>query len=218
MEPNNIENQIKEKLDAREIQPSAQAWDRLDAMLAVSEANKTKKNFGWFFVAASLLLFFGLGYISFNENETPKINYSSTSVITINDEIESKENNKINEISVVKAPTVLIPSQEKFSATSNTNLAKNIVLEKEENVTKQNALPLINHSSAVELLAEIPVEPKEVSAENKKQAKFKIKIDVSDLLSTVEKELDVNYKATTLDKLTRKIQDAKTALVNRNYE
>jgi hypothetical protein len=45
MEPNKIENQIKEKLDARKIQPSAQAWDRLDAMLAVSEANKTKKNF-----------------------------------------------------------------------------------------------------------------------------------------------------------------------------
>ena len=99
MEPNKIENQIKEKLDARKIQPSAQAWDRLDAMLAVSEANKTKKNFGRFFVAASLLLFFGLGYVSFNENETPKINYSSPSVITINDEIESKENvSKINVI------------------------------------------------------------------------------------------------------------------------
>ncbi|GAW89832.1 hypothetical protein FPS14_contig00031-0036 [Flavobacterium psychrophilum] len=37
MEPNKLENQIQEKLNAREIQPSAQAWDRLDAMLLVTE-------------------------------------------------------------------------------------------------------------------------------------------------------------------------------------
>ena len=43
MKPNNIDNQIREKLNAIEIQPSAQAWDRLDAMLAVSEEKKSKK-------------------------------------------------------------------------------------------------------------------------------------------------------------------------------
>ena len=43
MEPNKIDNQIREKLNAREIQPSAQAWDRLDAMLTVSEEKKTKE-------------------------------------------------------------------------------------------------------------------------------------------------------------------------------
>ena len=48
MEPNKIDNQIREKLNAREIQPSAQAWDRLDAMLAVSEEKKSKKGYGWF--------------------------------------------------------------------------------------------------------------------------------------------------------------------------
>jgi hypothetical protein len=46
----------------------------------------------------------------------------------------------------------------------------------------------------------------------------KIKIDAASLLSTVEKELDENYKETTLDKLTKKFQDAKSALANRNYE
>ena len=66
MEPNKIDNQIREKLNAREIQPSAQAWDRLDAMLAVSEEKKPKKGYGWFFVAASTILIFGLGFFLFN--------------------------------------------------------------------------------------------------------------------------------------------------------
>ena len=66
MEPNKIDNQIREKLNAREIQPSAQAWDRLDAMLTISEEKKPKKGYGWFFVAASTILFFGLGFFLFN--------------------------------------------------------------------------------------------------------------------------------------------------------
>ena len=39
MEPNNIEKQIREKLNQRTIQPSQNAWDRLDAMLSVEEQN-----------------------------------------------------------------------------------------------------------------------------------------------------------------------------------
>ena len=42
MGPNKIEKQFREKLSSREIQPSAQAWDRLDAMLSVAEEKKNK--------------------------------------------------------------------------------------------------------------------------------------------------------------------------------
>ena len=42
MEPNKIEKQFREKLNTREIQPSVQVWDRLDAMLSVAEEKKTK--------------------------------------------------------------------------------------------------------------------------------------------------------------------------------
>ena len=41
MAQNNIENQIREKLNSREIQPTEMAWDRLDAMLSVAEEKKT---------------------------------------------------------------------------------------------------------------------------------------------------------------------------------
>ena len=74
MEPNNIENQIREKLNAREIQPSPQAWDRLDAMLTIAEEKKTKRSFGFlsrsFGIAASILVFVTLGLLLFNQNTT----------------------------------------------------------------------------------------------------------------------------------------------------
>ena len=68
MEPNKVESQIREKLNSREIQPSAQAWDRLDAMLSVAEEKKTKRPFGFLFIAASILVFATLGMFFFNQN------------------------------------------------------------------------------------------------------------------------------------------------------
>ena len=73
MEPNNIENQIREKLNSREIQPSAKAWDRLDAMLTVGEEKKTKRSFFSFKyigIADSVLVFVTLGLFFFNQKNT----------------------------------------------------------------------------------------------------------------------------------------------------
>ena len=70
MEPNKFEKQLREKLNAREIQPSAQAWDRLDAMLSVAEEKKTRKPFGFLFIAAGILVLVTLGLFFFNQNDT----------------------------------------------------------------------------------------------------------------------------------------------------
>ena len=68
------------------------------------------------------------------------------------------------------------------------------------------------------MLVEVPVNQKEIPSNKKNSVTSKIKIDAASLLSTVEKELDENYKESTLEKLTKKFQDAKSALANRNYE
>ena len=92
MEPNKIEKQFREKLNAREIQPSAQAWDRLDAMLSVAEEKKTRKPFGFLFIAASILVFVTLGLFLFNQNGT-EIN--STNKVVGTDEV--KKDIQLNE-------------------------------------------------------------------------------------------------------------------------
>ena len=68
MEPNKLENQIKEKLNSREIQPSAHAWDRLDAMLSVTEEKKTRRPFGWLYIAASIMVLLTAGLFFFTQN------------------------------------------------------------------------------------------------------------------------------------------------------
>ena len=226
MEPNKIDNQIREKLNAREIQPSAQAWDRLDAMLTVSEEKKPKKGYGWFFVAASTILFFGLGFFLFNSNETAEINNSNPIVTTINEEIDSVGTNKVNQILVEKEQPVLVQNEVNFSKThTNKKSEEANKLTKEENLTKDNSSSIIHHPSPnsykyvlpENLLAEVQTGEKVLKTE-KISPKVKMKVDANSLLTTVEKELDENHKETTFDKLNRKFKDAKSALANRNYE
>jgi hypothetical protein len=68
MEPNKLEKQLREKLSSREIQPSAQAWDRLDAMLSESEERKTRRPFGFLFIAASITILLTVGMLFFTQN------------------------------------------------------------------------------------------------------------------------------------------------------
>lgn len=226
MAQHNLDNQIKSKLNTREIQPSAQAWDRLDAMLTVSENKKSRNGYGMLFVAASVVLFFGLGFFIFNQNEEPKINNSIPVVTSVDEDIDSIETNKINQISVEKEQPILVQNENNFSTTQTNKKSEGInkSLKKEhvlvENITSnpQQPSPSIQLPSPEKLLVEVPVNQKEIPSNKKNSVKSKIKIDAASLLSTVEKELDENHKETTLDKLTKKFQDAKSALANRNYE
>jgi len=87
MEPNKFEQHIKDKLEAREIQPSAKSWDRLDAMLSVEEKPK-KKSFMWYYVAASLFFVFGISYWFVNQDSNKVV--PQNTIVTIEGE-DSKE-------------------------------------------------------------------------------------------------------------------------------
>lgn len=226
MAQHNLDNQIKSKLNTREIQPSSQAWDRLDAMLTVSENKKSKKGYGWFFAAAAVVLFFGLGFFIFNQNEAPKINNSIPVVTSVEEVIDSIETKKINQISVEKEQPILVQNENNFSTTQTNKksegskelLKKEHILEGNNTPNSQLPTPSFQHPSPEKLLVEVPVNQKEIPSDKKNSVTSKIKIDAATLLSTVEKELDENHKETTLEKLTKKFQDAKSALANRNYE
>ena len=81
MEPNKLEKQIREKLNAREIDPSTSSWNRLDAMLSVAENKKPKRNFKWLFVAAGIVGFAFIGLFFMNQEKTnSEINNNQTVV------------------------------------------------------------------------------------------------------------------------------------------
>ena len=112
MKQNNIENQIREKLNSREIQPSSQAWDRLDAMLSIAEEKKTKPSFGWLYIAASILVFVSVGMYLFSQESS----ITPTETIV---EIEKDTNTVKENTSVVAEKQIQNPVSNKQGKQSN---------------------------------------------------------------------------------------------------
>src|SRR6187402_3360808 len=69
MGQNKIDNDFRDKLNQREIKPSENAWDRLDAMLTVAEEKKPKRSYGWLYIAASFIGFLFIGIAFFGSTE-----------------------------------------------------------------------------------------------------------------------------------------------------
>ncbi|MEY2629704.1 MAG: hypothetical protein RLZZ469_599 [Bacteroidota bacterium] len=113
MEPNKLEKQFRDQLNTREIQPSAQAWDRLDAMLSVAEEKKTRKPFGFLFIAAGILVLVTLGLFFFNQKDTV-INTPNTIVGT-----EPKTDTVQNPTENIPSPIVESQNQNEVVATSD---------------------------------------------------------------------------------------------------
>ncbi|WP_412476704.1 hypothetical protein [Flavobacterium sp. TBRC 19031] len=145
MEPNKLEKQFRDKLNAREIQPSAQAWDRLDAMLSVAEEKKTRKPFGFLFIAAGILVLVTLGLFFFNQNDTV-ISTPNTIVGT-----ETKNDTAQNPSEIRTTPIVESQKQNKAVAASDVQPTthNNVTLsavEGQQKRTNRQGVPIINQS------------------------------------------------------------------------
>ena len=236
MQSNKFDNQLQEKLNARTIAPSPKSWDRLDAMLSVQEEKKPRKGFLWLYIAASFLVFFGLGIFLFNSDGNVEINTQIPVLVEAENTQDAEkikdavEPTVINQIGIEKTQPILVqneinPSKGVNSIQKTTTISNktNSVQEHDNNANPaHNLQPTISNAykyiSPENLLAEVQNEKKTVSSENKINKKASVKIDANALLSTVEKELDDSYRETNLDKLNKNFNAIKTAIVNRNYE
>ena len=230
MQSNKFDNQIREKLNARTIQPNAKSWDRLDAMLSVQEEKKPRKGFLWLYIAASFFVFFGLGVFLFNSDKNIEINTQNPVLVAVDKTIDSVEKNKAEEILIESQQPVVVQNEINLSKSVNSIKEKTTIFNKSNSVQENDnkANPTYNlqpttssaykYISPENLLAEDQNHKKNLSSESNVSKKPSVKIDANALLSKVEKELDESYRETTLDKINRKFQDAKSAIVNRNYE
>lgn len=226
MEPNNIENQIREKLNQREIQPSANAWDRLDAMLSVEE-QKPKRNFKWTSIAAIFVGFTLIGIFMMNkENSTEKVNPYHPIVLEneteiISNETTSKTENNFTEVKEMEK-VVVRQSIKKSENTSKEINPKNDIMiadlvKKEEvvveNQSEETTAKYINPES---LLAEVEKGQKvELTTISKNSP---VKVDANALLSTAEKEVNDTFREKVIQSFNKNYQSVKSTLANRNYE
>jgi hypothetical protein len=227
-----LENQLKEKINAREITPSKASWDRLDAMLTVTE--KPKRNFKWMYVAASILGFLLMGTFYFNQN--------SKGTVVVNDTIVENEPKVIPEVKAIPAKVNLIGkievtkvAREQLASTEiETNADSNKVLSKEEihivekEIIQEQQIPIINQKAEQKI---VPIKPKYVNADEllasvdnaspKKSfvvTKSKVKVNSNELLSQVDGELELTFREKAIKTVNQNFKAAKLALSNRNSE
>lgn len=236
MEPNNIENQIREKLNSREIQPSAQAWDRLDAMLTVAEEKKTKRSFfsyKYIGIAASVLVFVTLGLFYFNqknitietqntvvETEIKNQNTEETIPVTENSILVKGQNNEVAVSNEKMTTHNQKPETRNSQPTSNEvsiiTQNKEEAIVNQEIVSPKQEVKTIKKTSMVdvdELLASVEKDRKKET----KVSKSNINIDAKSLLSEVDTELDMSFRQRVLNTVNKNYKSVKEAVANRNH-
>ena len=242
MEPNNnLENQFRDKLNAREIQPSPMAWDRLDAMLTVAENKKPKRKWNWLLIAAS---FVGILFAGFAVYELQSTKIDTNNGIVIQDTVNSNQNNNDNQKSIqkensnlnntknqviVQTNTTNTKIESKNKKSNNQNLISNqsIINQKmqinENQNENENQIVQVNQKPEGTSKVTINVNPETLLAqvENSQTEKTvtlpqQIKVNANSLLSEVDGEVTQEFRETKLSKLKRNFQSVKSALVSRN--
>ena len=233
MEPNKFEEEIRNKLNEREIQPSAAAWTKLEGML--SDEDKPRRRFPWWYVAASVLGFLLVGTALFNKFDSVKININTPVVLEQKIDEDVLEEKNVNHKEIL-LPKIYEKKLHKGVAVSDIQSKQQIPIKSQREVVNLNqasdtAIILSNkkneqsvstykYVSPEKLLAQVSDSKFEIKESKKIEQKTKriISVDPNALLSDVESELNQSYRESALDRLNKKFNVIKTVLVNRNYE
>ena len=235
MEQDNFNKNIQEKFNFRTIEPSETAWNKLDAMLTVAAEKKQPNRFFWLSIAASFLLFSGVGYVFFQQNKQSRLTPTTEEIVTSKTNSESKTHKQNLEESSISSEKELANNTIKFNVLETKKSAiiypaqkENPKLEiyetavlkqqevntvneiKKEGIKQEIKEPNYNYTSAETLLAQAQGQKK---PSNIISFKSTLRVNPNELLQAVESELDKTFKEKTITKL----KQAKSAFVNRNY-
>ena len=239
MEPNKLDLEIKQKLDARTIQPSAQAWDRLSAKLDIAEKTKSKRNYKWIYFAASFVGFLLIGTVFFTVLDAEIIDNNLPAVVLeqkkdVNNSDESKANNpnvspRSTQNKVLNEPQFIANNSIKKQSIEllNKEDTVSIINQSQENNAVVNAESSNSESvsknkyiSAERLLAEISNNKVEKPSSNRPMERYKsgIAVNPNSLLINAESELNQSFRETAIERINKNYNSIKAVLANRNYQ
>jgi hypothetical protein len=232
MVPNKLEKDFKHKLEQRTIAPTEMAWDRLDAMLSVAENKKQPKKKYWMYMAASFLGFLLIGALLLKMYKT-----TGETGITPGNEVVNKENPGLRPDNYnATTPTEAIkPDGMVTGPVQNEEVAvqQNVEAVKHKAVQQNTVKGRLSggndkaiHQDGAVAQQEVQVTPVQ-EAENllahstdntPSKKRSSIKVDAGSLLSSVEGELEDNFRSEMLQKVVKNYNTVKTSVANRNYQ
>lgn len=240
---NKMEKDFREKLNQRTIMPSDAAWDRLDAMLAVAE-EKTKRNYTWMYIAASILGFILIA-VTFFGNSQELVDKAKGGSIVVDE--PSRKEKSTSPGNTVALPALQPSEIEVVAVTKPASVQKADAIdvsqkpEAQRITQKTNVLPQQEQEQAVaqapaenqprdpktqQITKSLRVDADELLASVEKESKTvvplagkdKVKVDAGSLLSQVDGELDLTFREKAFRSVSRQYKTVKVALSNRNKE
>ncbi len=153
MQENNFDKKIKGQLERRTINPSANAWDKLDAQLDARETKTTKK-YWWLGIAASFLAGILVTSLVFNDSKievTPQVaNDNSSEEINDVEQNASEKSNIIvegtKEIESIQLTATKVQPEDKSIGQPQKKEQKNFIAENaetsQERASKKDKQPI----------------------------------------------------------------------------
>lgn len=205
-----FETHVREQLQQRNLEPSAHAWDRLDAMLTVAE--RPRKNFRWWYALAAIFILGGvLGFWNWQQQELIP---DETKIVLEETKLEPQQNaTEFFPQEIITESTVESVVVSVSEVTSQPKVTKNEVLLKEVNVVFSEAPTAIEHA-IVEVNSPV-LEPK---ADGAVAEKSSLTVDAQKLLNSVEREVEIHHRNKVIESINKNYQTVKQALATRNLE
>lgn len=231
MEPNKLEEDFRDKLNSRTIQPSEIAWDRLDAMLSVSEKKKPKRSYKWLSMAAVFvgMLFVGTLLME-QQKEDLKIKETIKTVVRQQqDSITSEINTTPSEMEEVVSEPVK-KRMNNIVTVVKTNVKGATKVQSASDIGQQTTtapetqiVEVAPPKEIKKITTTVDVESLLASVDKNAPTKSTIKkgnvkVDANSLLSTVEGEITTDYREGVFQTINRNFKTVKSAVANRNTE
>jgi len=232
MAPINLEDHIKEKLEQRELQPGANAWERLSDELDENASKKKRKGFWWIGMAASFIGVLLIVSFLFNGNDSQ----NSEPIIVDTEAVQNEESKtEISESNIVPDQEVISietpkPNRNAVSQTPVSNeIATTHLKEEQQKIIPENnneTVALIDDKGKEKLANELPEQNTILTFEDQKVNAVVAEIralqerndsisdkEIDALLNAAQKEITLNKlyneatKTVDADALLRSVED-----------
>lgn len=197
MAPYKLEDNIREKLEDRELKPSANAWGKLETKL--DAAQPKKKPVLWYYIAASFAGLLILSSVFFNQNNLEVNNQIVNETIApqnFEKQVEIIPNNTKAEKSIV-AENI---SEKVETSNSKEKEKQKINIIKPKTLSKQKS-EIDKKIKKTEMVAKISVEKKQIVAEksmlSEEQKQFNTKVE--EVVASVKKLQENNAEVTAAE-------------------
>lgn len=205
-----LEKEMKKYFQKRQIQPSENAWNRMEILLNEKKVvEKKKKSFFYLVpIAASVVLFVGI-WLSQEKSEPHVLDTETQEVFVVNHAVISEEGHSVHE-------------NQSVSVKHSTEM-KNVMIKEQKQITiKQESLVLTEKNIEKDLIKintdeKISIEKQEYAMIDLIQKPVvEIKVNTSQLLRSADLERTVENTLTGGQNFWKKVKEINTVVEHRN--